>query len=118
MSLKDIKVNCDNTLVPYTRDFYEYINQPCNGTESIYFEDLTRKEAEYSVQISSFSYPPCVMTAIIEFHDGKVVERVIPGSTTFSFFSEDLKRISIRCDGSYTGTCYGLLILKEIFCVN
>jgi len=122
MEKTNINLNCSSNNTPdctvQSRGISFNINQPCNGTTRVYFENLSCIPGEFTVQIFSNNNPPCTMTAIIEFQNGEAIERIIsPGSSITFFTSNIIKRISIRCDGNPTGFCNGSGFVDRLFCL-
>jgi len=128
MEKTNINLNCNSDNTPNC-DFQNRgggfnINQPCDGTARVYFENFSCLQGETSIQIFSNTTPPCIMTAIIEFQNGETIERTIPGGTpnfsqgSFTLLSSNaVRRLSIRCSGNPTGFCTGFGNVNTLVCL-
>jgi hypothetical protein len=99
-----------------------FYTQPCNGSSIVAFEDLTNNHNKTLIQATSFSPPPCTAILIIETRDGgSPIERILPFSenppTQFTIEVENVKRISVRCQGNPTGFCQVLIGIQKTFCI-
>lgn len=104
--------NCND---PVTRSVGISINQPCDGTTRMLFEDITDTEGFYQVEVYNYSSTPstCTMTVTLELANGTTVERTV--TRQVELFVDNLRRASIRCQGNPTGTCSGSLYVYKTF---
>ncbi|CAI6290051.1 hypothetical protein NRS6186_14250 [Bacillus subtilis] len=115
MGKTDINVNCNN-VYPSEQGVSFNIYQPCNGVKRVYFEEFSCPVGEYQIQIESYTSPPCVMFVIVEFKNGKVIERPInQTSGSFTLVAKEVKKVSIKCEGNYSGFCYGSGSVVKLF---
>jgi hypothetical protein len=97
--------------------------QLCNGVPIVLFEDITGSHTKTMINAVNIAGPPCISTLIIETR-GKIIRREIPfgqeGFSTLNIQLEDVKRISLVCEGNPTGICeVSYTITKTfIFCCS
>ncbi|MED4937658.1 hypothetical protein P9710_06490, partial [Bacillus subtilis] len=115
MGKTDINVNCNN-VYPSEQGVSFNIYQPCNGVKRVYFEEFSCPVGEYQIQIESYTSPPCVMFVIVEFKNGKVIERPVnQTSGSFTLVAKEVKKVSIKGEGNYSGFCYGSGSVVKLF---
>lgn len=84
------------------------------GTEKTLFEDLTTNHNKAMVQFFVFDGPA---TIIVRTRDGKEIKRtIVRVNNSLLFQVEDIKKISVRCEGTL-GTCSGQVTVEETFCI-
>ncbi|PUB18247.1 hypothetical protein C8K15_101452 [Paenisporosarcina sp. OV554] len=101
-----------------SHDFRSTVTQPCNGSTTVVFEDLTNNHNITRIEASTFTTPPCTAILIIETRDGcPPIERVLSTGENLSIEVEDLRRVSVRCEGNPTGFCNVTVTGSKTFCI-
>ena len=97
---------------------------PCNGSSTMAFEDVTNNHNKTMIQATSFTPAPCTAILTIETKDGcPPIERILPsllegGSPTqLNIEVEDVRSVSIRCQGNPLGSCDVFLAIQKTFCI-
>lgn len=100
------------------------IDQLCNGALRTYFEDLSDNTVDLLVKVRNGS-TACLMTLVIEFKNGKVIERAVPTPPCegpigfYAMALDNVKKASIRCSGCTSGElCEGEIQFARTFSVS
>jgi CRISPR/Cas system CSM-associated protein Csm3 (group 7 of RAMP superfamily) len=116
------KKQVQNTCFVQNHNTNQFFAQPCNGSTQVIFEDFTDNHNKTLIEAASFNSAPCTAIIIIETRNRVTIERILPpltqnALTEVSFQVEDLRRISIRCQGDPTGTCVVNVGIQKSFCI-
>jgi hypothetical protein len=109
-------------------NFSSLTDQPCNGIPVVIFEDLTNNHNKILINAQTVTPAPCRATIIIETRN-QIIQRDLDSPIPPNFFSvtplniqvEDLRRISIVCQGNPGGICrvfYSIQKTFSICCTN
>jgi hypothetical protein len=99
--------------------------QACDGTEVIYFQDLTDNHNKALIQVQRSGITPenCQMELVINGTTSFIVPSFTGGGGAFagqvSVQVEDVRTVGIRCT-CITGTCAycaGLISIQKTFCI-
>ncbi|PUB18246.1 hypothetical protein C8K15_101451 [Paenisporosarcina sp. OV554] len=111
------KQKIETTCFVETHDFNSGISQPCNGSTKVIFEDLTNNHNKTMIQALSIE-APCIPILIIETKDGRPpIERTLEFLLGINIEVENVKRVSVRCQGNPTGTCSVIFFIQKTFCI-
>jgi hypothetical protein len=97
--------------------------QPCNGSSQVVFEEFTDNHNKTGISVTNSTSPPCTTILIIETRDDSPpIERILPGvvqgqANTANFQVENLKRLSVRCQGNPVGFCSYTMTIRKTFCI-
>ncbi|WP_341357517.1 hypothetical protein [Rossellomorea sp. y25] len=115
---------CETKTVPSTdpgcmtipMNTFARFNQPCDGELRTILDNLSDRNSTTRVTIQNFS-PECKMTAIIEANDGAKIERTVIFTLSFNLSVEDIRKVSIRCEGEPNGVCEGTVTSEKRSCL-
>ncbi|WP_299742265.1 hypothetical protein [uncultured Rossellomorea sp.] len=91
-------------------------NQPCDGELRTILDNLSDRNSMTRVTIQNLT-PECEMTAIIEANDGTQIERSVIFTLSFNLSVEDIRKVSIRCEGEPNGVCEGTVTSEKRSCL-
>ena len=95
--------------------------QACDGTEVIYFQDITDNHNKVLVQVfSTTTSEDCQMELVINGTTSFIIPTAVVGNSGyFAVQVEDVKTVGIRCT-CITGTCgncSGFVAIQKTFCI-
>jgi hypothetical protein len=100
--------------------FFSSVIQSCNGSTKVIFEDATTNHNKIGFTITSSTTAPCQAFLIIDTDHG-IITRDIPnftGQNVLGIQLEDVRRITVRCQGNPSGTCNLTFSGAKTFCVS
>ncbi|MBU8907652.1 hypothetical protein [Desertibacillus haloalkaliphilus] len=109
MGVREPKCFTDTTILGAT------IAQPCDGTERTYFKNLTTNHNKSLVAI--FNLSECDIVAMIETDDEVIERRLTPELLEDTIQVENLRRITVRCEGEKGLDCFGFISIQHTFCI-
>jgi hypothetical protein len=98
------KRNKETTCFIDQHSFNGITSQPCNGIPRVIFEDVTSNHNKVLIFAQTLTPAPCISTLTIETRD-EIISRVLNPSLPLIIQVEDLKRITLLCQGNPTGVC-------------
>lgn len=96
--------------------------QPCDGTSQVVFEDFTNNHNKIQIFAQNNTASPCTTILIIETRHNPPMERILPNvvqgvAPTLVIEVEDVRRVSVRCQGNPGGFCNYFLDFQKAFCI-
>jgi hypothetical protein len=99
----------------------EEFTRQCDGSTVVIFEDFTVNHNKTAIIVRSNTRSPCTASLIIETKDSTIIRDIPPQVGNFNASMgievEDLRRISVRCQGNPTGTCNLAVTAQKTFCI-
>lgn len=108
------RIDSGNCLVDLHQNLIFFL-QPCGGPREVIFENLTTNHNKVAIEVIDLD-SDCSVTLFIQTKE-KLIIINDQDRDDFEIQVEDLKSISIQCNGSQAGQCFGVVNMLNSFCI-